>query len=108
MPKRSTHTYSSEDAPETDDAKISVYYCRSTGEHVLITDADLSRLPKRRTDGARVLDTEKHTVRLKATPEPKAVLIRREGGASRSSTGTRAVRSPCATRASRRGGTCTS
>lgn len=81
MPKRSTHTYSSEDAPETDDAKISVYYCRSTGEHVLITDADLSRLPKRRTDGARVLDTEKHTVRLKATPEPKAVLIRREGGA---------------------------
>lgn len=80
MPKRQTQTYSSEDAPESDDAKIVVYYCKYCGEHVLITDAVLGQLPKRKTDNARVLDTEKYTVRLKAEPEVKAKLIKREGG----------------------------
>ena len=80
MPKRQTQTYSSEDAPAADDAKIVVYYCKYTGEHVLITDAVLSQLPKRKTDNARVLDTEKYTVRLKAEPEVKAVLVKRDGG----------------------------
>jgi len=80
MPKRSTQTYSSEDAPESDDAKIVVYYCKYSGDPVLITDAVLGQLPKRKTDGARVLDTTKHVVRLKATPEVKAVLVKRDGG----------------------------
>ena len=80
MPKRSTLTFSSEDAPESDEAKVAVYYCKYTGDAVLITDADLARLPKRRTDSARVLDTEKHVVRLKATRAEKAVLVKREGG----------------------------
>ena len=80
MPKRNTQTYSSEDAPESDDAKITVYYCKYSGEHVLITDAVLGQLPKRKTDNARVLDTDKYTVRLKAEPEVKAKLIKREGG----------------------------
>ena len=57
MPKRATQAFSSEDAQVADDAKIGVYYCRYTGEHVLITDAELARLPKRKTDSARVLDT---------------------------------------------------
>jgi hypothetical protein len=72
MPKRSTATYSSEDAPENDETAIQVYYCKYCGEHVLITDAVLGTLPKRRTDGARVLDTEKYVVRLKADAEVKA------------------------------------
>ena len=80
MPKRSTQTYSSEDAPQTDEDVITVYYCKYSGDPVLITDAELGKLPKRRTDGARVLDTEKYTVRLKAQPEVKAKLIKREGG----------------------------
>ena len=80
MPKRNTQTYSSEDAPESDDAKITVYYCRYCGDHVLITDAVLGQLPKRKTDNARVLDTEKYTVRLKVEPDVKAKLIKREGG----------------------------
>ena len=80
MPKRSTQTYSSEDAPQTDDDVITVYYCKYSGDPVLITDAVLGNLPKRRTDGARVLYTEKYTVRLKAQAEVKAKLIKREGG----------------------------
>ena len=80
MPKRATQAFSSEDAQVADDAKIGVYYCRYTGEHVLITDAELARLPKRKTDSARVLDTEKYTVRLKAVADGKATMIRREGG----------------------------
>jgi hypothetical protein len=80
MPKRQTQTFSSEDAPENDDAKIVVYYCKYCGDHVLITDAVLGQLPKRKTDGARVLDTEKFTVRLKAEAEVKAKLIKRANG----------------------------
>ena len=80
MPKRATQAFSSEDAQVADDAKIGVYYCRYTGEHVLITDAELARLPKRKTDAARVVDTEKYTVRLKAVADGKATMIRREGG----------------------------
>ena len=80
MPKRATQAFSSEDAQVADDAKIGVYYCRYTGEHVLITDAELARLPKRKTDSARFLDTEKYMVRLKAVADGKATMIRREGG----------------------------
>lgn len=38
MPKRTTHTYSSEDAlPEGPDSDLFVYYCKPCGSHVLIT-----------------------------------------------------------------------
>lgn len=38
MPKRTTHTYSSEDAaPEGPDSELFVYYCKHCGSHVLIT-----------------------------------------------------------------------
>ncbi|KAF3552266.1 hypothetical protein DY000_02005957 [Brassica cretica] len=38
MPKRTTHTYSSEDAaPEGPDSDLFVYYCKHCGSHVLIT-----------------------------------------------------------------------
>ena len=81
MPEKgSTQTYSSEDAPQTDEDVITVYYCKYSGDPVLITVRSWGKLPKRRTDGARVLDTEKYTVRLKAQPEVKAKLIKREGG----------------------------
>ena len=80
QPKRATQTYSSEDAPEVDGAKIIVYYCKHSGEHVLITDAVLGKLPKRKTDNARVLDTTKYTVRLKCQQDSRAKLLKREGG----------------------------
>lgn len=38
MPKRTTHTYSSEDAaPEGPNSDLFVYYCKHCGSHVLIT-----------------------------------------------------------------------
>ena len=76
MPKRSTATYTSEDAPASEEAPLYVYYCRYSGEHCLITDAALSALPRRRTDNAAVLDTETAVVRLQATQAPPKYIKR--------------------------------
>mmetsp|Transcript_12692 Transcript_12692/g.21523 ORF Transcript_12692/g.21523 Transcript_12692/m.21523 type:complete len:266 (+) Transcript_12692:166-963(+) len=78
MPKRTTQTYSSEDAPDND-AKIYVYYCRYCGEHAFITDAQLESLPQRKTDRARVIDTAEHHVKLKVVPGGVKYLKRGEG-----------------------------
>lgn len=38
MPKRTTHTYTSEDAlPAGGKGELKVYYCKQCGDHVLIT-----------------------------------------------------------------------
>jgi hypothetical protein len=37
MPKRTTHSYSSEDAPVDGEKKLYVYYCSACGAHMLIT-----------------------------------------------------------------------
>ncbi|BFG30406.1 hypothetical protein CerSpe_166800 [Prunus speciosa] len=51
MPKRTTHTYSSEDAaPDGPDSDLFVYYCKHCGSHLLITDTQLQKMPKRKTD----------------------------------------------------------
>jgi hypothetical protein len=71
MPKRTTTTYSSEDAVDTD-RRIFVYYCRYSGEPAFITDADLDALPKRNTDNARVIDTQEHHVKLKVCTRAQA------------------------------------
>lgn len=43
MPKRTTHTYSSEDAaPDGPDSDLFVYYCKHCGSHLLITGISLS------------------------------------------------------------------
>ena len=43
MPKRTTHTYSSENAiPEGPDSDLFVYYCKHCGSHLLITGSSLS------------------------------------------------------------------
>ncbi|GJN25069.1 hypothetical protein PR202_gb12853 [Eleusine coracana subsp. coracana] len=46
MPKRTTHTYSSEDAlPEGPESDLFVYYCKHCASHVLITEEDLELAP---------------------------------------------------------------
>lgn len=41
MPKRTTHTYSSEDAaPDGPESELFVYYCKHCGAHVLITGSE--------------------------------------------------------------------
>lgn len=78
MPKRSTQTYSSEDAPDTD-AKIYVYYCKYSGNVALITDALLDSMPLRQTDNSRVIDTSKHSVRMQGELSGAKLLKRPEG-----------------------------
>lgn len=43
-------------------AQVYVYYCQYSGRHALTTSCNLNRAPKRRTDGARVIDTQKDKV----------------------------------------------
>ncbi|XP_024968853.1 UPF0235 protein At5g63440 isoform X3 [Cynara cardunculus var. scolymus] len=80
MPKRTTHTYSSEDAaPDGPDSDLFVYYCKHCSSHVLITDTQLQKMPKRKTDKAYVLDKKKHLTRLNINEAGKILLKRGEG-----------------------------
>ncbi|PKU79457.1 hypothetical protein MA16_Dca000802 [Dendrobium catenatum] len=80
MPKRTTHTYSSEDAaPDGPESDLFVYYCKHCSSHVLITDTQLQKLPKRKTDKANVLDKMKHLARLNVKEAGKVLLKRGEG-----------------------------
>ncbi|XP_068343037.1 UPF0235 protein At5g63440-like [Pyrus communis] len=80
MPKRTTHTYSSEDAaPDGPDSDLFVYYCKHCGSHLLITDTQLQKMPKRKTDKAYVLDKSKHLARLNIAEAGKVLLKRGEG-----------------------------
>nr|CAB3452633.1 unnamed protein product [Digitaria exilis] len=85
MPKRTTHTYSSEDAlPEGPESDLFVYYCKHCASHVLITgqlllpplDTQLQKMPKRKTDRAHVLDKAKHLSRLNVKESGKVMLKR--------------------------------
>ncbi|KAI5060117.1 hypothetical protein GOP47_0024537 [Adiantum capillus-veneris] len=77
MPKRTTHTYSSEDAaPDGPESDLYVYYCKHCGSHVLITDTQLQKMPRRKTDRAYVLDKQKHLARLNAAQAGKQFLKR--------------------------------
>ncbi|GAA0153804.1 hypothetical protein LIER_11958 [Lithospermum erythrorhizon] len=80
MPKRTTHTYSSEDAvPDGPDSDLFVYYCKHCSSHVLITDSQLQKMPKRKTDQAYVLDKKNHLARLNISEAGKLLLKRGEG-----------------------------
>lgn len=76
-PRRTTLTFSSEDAGPLKEAAVFLYYCKYSGKHVLTTDCDLSKAPRRRTDHSLVIDTTKHTVRLYNTSDGGEKLIRR-------------------------------
>ncbi|CAN6567353.1 unnamed protein product [Malus baccata var. baccata] len=77
MPKRTTHTYSSEDAaPDGPDSDLFVYYCKHCGSHLLITYTQLQKMPKRKTDKAYVLDKSKHLARLNIAEAGKVLLKR--------------------------------
>ncbi|KAL9260575.1 UPF0235 protein-like protein [Drosera capensis] len=80
MPKRTTHTYSSEDAVRDGaDSDLFVYYCKHCSSHVLITGTQLQKMPKRKTDKAYALDKQKHLARLNTTEGGKVLLKRGEG-----------------------------
>ncbi|KAF6150057.1 hypothetical protein GIB67_002839 [Kingdonia uniflora] len=80
MPKRTTHTYSSEDArPDGPESELFVYYCKHCASHVLITDTQLQKMPKRKTDKAYALDKNKYLARLNINESGKVLLKRGEG-----------------------------
>ncbi|KAG1657191.1 hypothetical protein FOA52_003605 [Chlamydomonas sp. UWO 241] len=84
MPKRTTLTFTSEDAPkQAEDDTLFVYYCKYSGKHAFTIDKDINNLPKRRTDGARVADMDKYTVKLYATDGGMKLIKRINGNIER-------------------------
>ncbi|GIL70154.1 hypothetical protein Vretimale_3401 [Volvox reticuliferus] len=79
MPKRTTLTFTSEDGPRVDSTKLYVYHCKYSGRHAFTIDADLKKMPRRRTDGAYVIDTDEHTVKL-YTADGGVKFIKRQNG----------------------------
>ena len=83
MPKRATHTFESE-KDGLSDAQLGLHYCMCCGESVLILgpEMQLADLPRRRTDGAIVLEKGKVTYKLNCKPREGKVL-KRTGGYER-------------------------
>ena len=84
MPKRATHTYESE-KDGLQDQQLNVYFCMCCGESALILGdggAALTTLPRRKTDGAYVLDSGETVFKLHASAGETKV-IRREKGYER-------------------------
>ncbi|GFR46446.1 hypothetical protein Agub_g8020 [Astrephomene gubernaculifera] len=79
MPKRTTLTFTSEDGPRVDTTKLFIYHCKYSGRHAFTIDVDLRKLPRRRTDGAYVIDTNEHTIKL-YTSDGGVKYIRRQNG----------------------------
>jgi len=65
------------------DEDFNVFHCRRCDTHVVITDADLMAISRRRTDGALVLDSTKSVVRLNTARREGSQLIRRPKGVER-------------------------
>lgn len=80
MPKRATHTFESEKDGVKESA-LPVQYCMCCGESVLILGPDvaLADLPRRRTDGAIVLERGKTEYRLNSKRRETKVLKRPNG-----------------------------
>eukprot|EP00898_Chlorokybus_atmophyticus_P008825 jgi/Chlat1/8944/Chrsp94S08250 len=85
MPKRTTHTYSSEDAAARDasEAQLRVYYCAACQAHALILDATLQELPVRRADGSSVIDRAQRLVKISTIPGPTRLIRRADGKVER-------------------------
>mmetsp|Transcript_14980 Transcript_14980/g.40412 ORF Transcript_14980/g.40412 Transcript_14980/m.40412 type:complete len:247 (+) Transcript_14980:1759-2499(+) len=85
MPKRTTLTFTSEDAPQQQGGaeQLYVYYCKYTGKHAFTVDTDINKLPRRRTDGARIIDTGVHSIKLYTTPGGSKLIRRHNGNIER-------------------------
>ena len=83
MPKRATHTFESE-KDGIKDEKLGVQFCMCCGESVLILgpETQLADLPRRRTDGALVLERGNVVFKLNSKPRGTKV-IKRAGGYER-------------------------
>lgn len=80
MPKRSTHTYASEE--NQDVSQLQVYYCLYCGHQALIIDSSVDNLPTRKTDQSTVLETKAHMHKI-MLDKGEQKLIKRAGGYER-------------------------
>lgn len=79
-PRRATFTYTSEDAAGAGGTgDLNVYYCAFAGTHALTLSADLATLPRRRTDGAIIVDTKATGARL-YVQDGGVNVVKRRGG----------------------------
>ncbi|KAI8886726.1 hypothetical protein K501DRAFT_243571 [Backusella circina FSU 941] len=82
MPKivSSSIVSSSDHALQSDEQSntLHVYYCLCS-EFILVIDADLRRLPTRRTDNATIVSNTRRTYKLTAEAEAVVLLKRRDG-----------------------------
>jgi len=81
--RASAHVFTSEDAEHerADEAKYTTYYCKFCGQHVMTSTCDdLSALPRRRTDGALMLDLARHPTRILAALDAEVVAVRGRDG----------------------------
>eukprot|EP01068_Selenidium_serpulae_P006779 Selendium_serpulae@DN4508_c0_g1_i2.p2 len=62
------------------DERFHVFHCARCNAHLMITDADLNDVPRRRTDNAPVFDSDDSVVQLKSTIRATPVKIRRKKG----------------------------
>ena len=81
-PRRTTLTFTSDDVAAPAHEGLVVLYCQASGLHALTTDVDLASAPRRRTDGATILDTNtaaaaSKTVKLYARDADTVVVTRR-------------------------------
>lgn len=79
MPKRTTLTFTSDEAKSAVGETLLVYYCKYSGRHAFTIDADISKMPRRRTDGSRVVNLDEHNIKL-YTSDGGMRLIKRENG----------------------------
>ncbi|KAG0165856.1 hypothetical protein DFQ28_008221 [Apophysomyces sp. BC1034] len=64
--------------PEEQRHALHVYYCLCS-EFLLVIDADLRQLPRRRTDNAIVVSNSRRTYKLTAEPDDCVIIRRRDG-----------------------------
>jgi hypothetical protein len=79
MPKRTTLTFTSENAAKPDEEQLFVYYCKYSGRHALTTNISIGKLPRRKMDNSRVLDTQLYMTKL-YTSDGGTKLIKRHNG----------------------------
>eukprot|EP00439_Symbiodinium_sp_Y106_P085236 s2445_g27.t3 len=68
---------------QKEDDRFNAFHCKRCRTHLVTTDADLANIPRRRTDGAMVLDARLQVISLYTVKREGSRVIRREKGAER-------------------------
>ncbi|CAK9064896.1 unnamed protein product [Durusdinium trenchii] len=68
---------------QKEDDNFNAFHCKRCRTHLVTTDAELAQLPRRRTDGAMVLDARLQVVQLYTLRKEGSRTIRREKGVER-------------------------